>query len=166
MKTTATLAFAFAIFASACMKPSIQMPAGDARGDIVSTAIAAGSFKTLVAAVQAAGLVDVLRGKGPFTVFAPTDGAFAKLPKGTVEGLLQDKAKLAAILTYHVVPGLVRAADVVKVSSAKTVNGQSLAVKTNAEGVTIDNARVVKADIECTNGVVHVIDSVVLPRNL
>jgi uncharacterized surface protein with fasciclin (FAS1) repeats len=132
--------------------------------DIVETAVAAGSFKTLVAAVQAAGLVETLKGKGPFTVFAPTDEAFAKLPAGTVEALLKDKAKLAAILTYHVVPGDVRAAQAMKLSSAKTVNGQSLRIVVKDGNVLIDNARVVKADIATTNGVIHVIDTVVLPK--
>ena len=132
--------------------------------DIVETAVAAGSFKTLVAAVQAAGLVETLKGKGPFTVFAPTDEAFAKLPAGTVEALLKDKAKLAAILTYHVVPGDVRAAQVVKMTSAKTVNGQSLTFSTNGGSVSVDKAKVVKTDILASNGVIHVIDTVVLPR--
>lgn len=132
--------------------------------DIVETAVAAGSFKTLVAAVQAAGLVETLKGKGPFTVFAPTDEAFAKLPAGTVEALLKDKAKLAAILTYHVVPGDVRAAQAMKLSSAKTVNGQSLRIVVKDGNVLIDNAKVVKADIATTNGVIHVIDTVVLPK--
>lgn len=137
---------------------------GKPTGDIVETAIAAGSFKTLVAAVQAAGLVETLKGKGPFTVFAPTDEAFAKLPPGTVEALLKDKAKLTAILTYHVVAGDVRAAQAMKLSSAKTVNGQSLKIMTKDGSVMIDNAKVVKADIGATNGVIHVIDTVVLPK--
>lgn len=132
--------------------------------DIVETAVSAGSFKTLVAAVEAAGLVETLKGKGPFTVFAPTDEAFAKLPAGTVEALLKDKEKLAAILTYHVVAGDVRAAQAMKLSSAKTVNGQSLKVVTKDGNVMIDNAKVVKADILTTNGVIHVIDTVVLPK--
>ena len=134
--------------------------------DIVDTAISAGSFNTLVAAVKAAGLVDTLKGSGPFTVFAPTDEAFAKLPGGTVEDLLkpENKAKLQAILTYHVVPGNVMAKDVVKLTTAKTVNGQSLTVKTEEGSVMVDSAKVVKTDILCTNGVIHVIDSVVLPR--
>lgn len=135
-----------------------------ATGDIVETAVAAGSFKTLVAAVQAAGLVETLKGKGPFTVFAPTDEAFAKLPPGTLEALLKDKAKLTAILTYHVVPGDVRAAQAMKLTSAKTVNGQSLKVMTKDGAVMIDNAKVVKADIVAKNGVIHVIDTVVLPK--
>lgn len=134
--------------------------------DIVDTAVGAGSFKTLVAAVKAAGLVETLKGKGPFTVFAPTDEAFAKLPKGTLETLLkpENKAKLAAILTYHVVPGEVKAADVVKVKSAKTVQGQEVTVKVDGTTVMIDGAKVVKTDIDCTNGVIHVIDSVILPK--
>ena len=134
--------------------------------DIVDTAVAAGSFKTLAAALQAAGLVDTLKGKGPFTVFAPTDEAFAKLPAGTVKDLLkpENKEKLVAILTYHVVPGKVLAAQVVKMNSAKTVNGQSLAISVNGGTVMVNNAKVIKTDILCTNGVIHVIDSVVLPK--
>ncbi len=139
--------------------------------DIVDTAVKAGSFKTLVTAVQAAGLVDALKGEGPFTVFAPTDEAFAKLPKGTVEALLkpENKSKLQAILTYHVVPGKVMAKQVVNVSNAKTLNGQQVDVQVkNAHGksvVMIDNAKVVMTDIHCTNGVIHVIDQVILPSD-
>ncbi len=132
--------------------------------DIVDTAVAAGSFKTLAAALDAAGLVDTLKGKGPYTVFAPTDAAFAKLPEGTVEGLLKDKAKLTAILTYHVVPGKVMAADVVKLDSAKTVNGQSVAIEVVDGKVRLDNATVTQADIAASNGVIHVIDTVLLPN--
>ena len=134
--------------------------------DIVDTAVAAGSFKTLAAALQAAGLIDTLKSKGPFTVFAPTDEAFAKLPAGTVDDLLkpENKAKLVAILTYHVVPGKVLAAQVTKMSSAKTVNGESLTISVNNGSVMVDNAKVVKTDILCSNGVIHVIDSVVLPK--
>jgi len=134
--------------------------------DIVDTAVAAGSFKILATALQAAGLVDTLKGKGPFTVFAPTDEAFAKLPAGTVNDLLkpENKEKLVAILTYHVVPGNVLAAQVTKMNSAKTVNGQSLAISVNDGTVMVDNAKVVKTDILCSNGVIHVIDSVVLPK--
>lgn len=131
--------------------------------DIVDTAIAAGSFKTLVKAVQAADLVDVLKGKGPFTVFAPNDDAFAKLPAGTLEALLKDKEKLRAVLTYHVVPAKVMAADV-KTGNAKTVQGQSVALKAAGGAVTVDAARVVMADIVADNGVIHVIDSVILPK--
>ncbi len=133
--------------------------------DIVDTAVSAGSFKTLVAAVKAAGLVETLKGKGPFTVFAPTDAAFEKLPKGTVESLLkpENKDKLVAILTYHVVPGKVMAKDVVKLTAAKTVQGQEVAIKVADGKVTVDNANVVKTDIACSNGVIHVIDSVIIP---
>ncbi len=130
--------------------------------DIVDTAVAAGSFKTLATALQAAGLVDTLKGKGPFTVFAPTDEAFAKIPKADLDALLKDKAKLTAVLTYHVVPGKVMAKDV-KAGMVKTVQGGSLTVAT-AGGVTVDGAKVVKTDIVADNGVIHVIDSVVLPK--
>ena len=130
------------------------------RKDIVDTAVGAGSFKTLVAAVQAAGLVETLKGKGPFTVFAPTDEAFAKLPAGTVESLLkpENKEKLVAVLTYHVVPG-----KVVKLTEAPTVQGSKAKVKVADGTVMIDNAKVVKTDIETSNGVIHVIDAVILP---
>lgn len=133
--------------------------------DIVAVASGAGSFNTLVAAVKAAGLVETLQGTGPFTVFAPTDEAFAKLPKGTVEDLLkpENKAKLAAILTYHVVAGKVMAVDV-KTMKAKTVNGQELDSKVAAGAVTVDNAKVIKTDVAASNGVIHVIDTVVLPK--
>ncbi len=131
--------------------------------NIVETAVSAGSFKTLVTALKAAELVETLSGKGPFTVFAPTDDAFAKLPEGTVEALLQDKEKLTAILTYHVVPGNVKAADVMKLNSAKTVNGQMVTIKVMDGNVMVDEAKVIKADILCSNGVIHVIDTVILP---
>ena len=134
------------------------------KADIVATATAAGSFNTLIAALNAAGLADTLKGSGPFTVFAPTDAAFAKLPAGTVEALLKDLPKLRAILTYHVVAGQVLAKDVVKLTSAKTLQGQSLAIDTR-EGVMVDGARVVQADVLASNGVIHVIDSVVLPKS-
>ncbi len=130
--------------------------------DIVDTAVSAGSFKTLVTAVQAAGLVDTLKGPGPFTVFAPTDEAFAKVPKAQLEALLKDKAALTKVLTYHVVPGKVMAADV-KAGKVKTVQGSELTVSTMG-GVKVDNADVVKTDIVTSNGVIHVIDSVVLPK--
>jgi uncharacterized surface protein with fasciclin (FAS1) repeats len=135
-----------------------------AAADIVDTAASAGQFNTLVKAVQAAGLVDTLKGKGPFTVFAPTDEAFAKLPPGTVESLLQDKQKLTQVLTYHVVPGRVTAAQV-KPGPVKTVQGQSLRVRSEGGNVTVDNAKVIKTDVMASNGVIHVIDSVVLPSN-
>ena len=133
------------------------------KADIVDTAVAAGSFKTLVAAVQAAGLVDTLKGKGPFTVFAPTDAAFAKLPAGTVDALLKDKAKLAKILTYHVVAGKVMAADV-KDGKVASVEGGMLTLHRDAAGVTVDGAKVTTADIAATNGVIHVIDTVIIPN--
>ena len=133
--------------------------------DIVDTAAGAGTFQTLVAAVQAAGLVDTLKGDGPFTVFAPNDAAFAALPEGTVENLLkpENKDQLIAVLTYHVVPGKVTAADVVKLDSAKTVNGEAVTIAASAAGVTVDNANVIATDIEASNGVIHVIDAVILP---
>jgi uncharacterized surface protein with fasciclin (FAS1) repeats len=133
--------------------------------DIVDTAIAAGDFKTLATALQAAGLVDILKGSGPFTVFAPTDEAFAKLPPGTVENLLkpENHDKLVAVLTYHVVPGKVMARDVVKLHEAKTVNGEKVKIMTEGGKVMVDDANVIKTDIDCTNGVIHVIDSVILP---
>ncbi len=134
--------------------------------DIVDTAVAAGDFKTLATALQAAGLVDTLKGKGPFTVFAPTDEAFAKLPAGTVEDLLkpENHEKLVSILTYHVVPGKVMAKDVVKLHEAKTVNGKDVKIMAEGGKVMVDDANVVKTDIACSNGVIHVIDSVILPQ--
>ena len=134
--------------------------------DIVDTAVSAGSFKTLTAALEAAGLVETLKGKGPFTVFAPTDEAFAKLPEGTVKSLLkpENKQNLTAILTYHVVSGDVKAADVIKLSSAKTLNGQSVTIKVVGDKVLINGATVVKADIAATNGTIHVIDTVLMPK--
>ncbi len=134
--------------------------------NIVDTAVAAGQFKTLAAALGAAGLVDTLKGAGPFTVFAPTDAAFAKLPAGTVENLLkpENKAQLTAILTYHVAPGKVMAADVVKLKEAKTVNGKMLQVKVSGSDVMINDAKVTATDIAASNGVIHVIDRVVLPQ--
>lgn len=131
--------------------------------NIVETAIAAGTFNTLVTAIKAAELVETLSGTGPFTVLAPTDEAFAKLPAGTVEGLLKDIPKLKAILTYHVIAGKFMAADVIKLTTAKTVNGQSVMIA-SINGVTVDGAKVIKADIETDNGVIHVIDSVILPK--
>lgn len=130
--------------------------------NIVETAKDAASFKTLLAAAEAAGLVDTLAGDGPLTVFAPTDEAFAKLPEGTVESLLKDKAKLTEILTYHVVPGKVMAKDVLNLKKAKTVQGKELTFDTSS-GVMVDNAKVVKTDIETSNGVIHVIDTVMIP---
>jgi len=141
--------------------------AGAAQKDIVDTAVAAGTFNTLAAALQAAGLADTLKGKGPFTVFAPTDEAFSKLPAGAVESLLkpENKEKLKAILLYHVVSGDVTAAQVMKLSSAKTVNGQDLKLKVNDGTVMVNDAKVVKADVLASNGVIHVIDTVLLPKD-
>ena len=142
--------------------------AAAAEKDIVDTAVGAGSFKTLVAAVQAAGLVDTLKGTGPFTVLAPTDEAFAKLPKGTVESLLkpENKDKLVAILTFHVIPSKALAKDVVKLSgkTVKSVEGSPIAISVKGGSVYVDKAKVVKTDIACTNGVIHVIDTVILPK--
>jgi uncharacterized surface protein with fasciclin (FAS1) repeats len=141
--------------------------AGDiAKKDIVDTAVSAGEFKTLATALQAAGLVDTLKGNGPFTVFAPTDAAFAKLPDGTVESLLkpENKEKLKSILTYHVVPGTAKASDVMALDEAKTVNGQAVQFEAKEGKVMVENAQVVKADIVASNGVIHVIDTVMLPK--
>ncbi len=144
---------------------ALAMAANASAADIVDTAIAA-KFNTLVAAVKAADLVGVLKGSGPFTVFAPTDQAFAKLPAGTLETLLkpENKAKLRSILTYHVVPGKVMAKDVVKLRSAKTVDGRSLSIQVSGGAVMINGARVTKTDVAASNGVIHVIDSVILPE--
>ncbi|MCA2998098.1 MAG: fasciclin domain-containing protein [Rhodocyclaceae bacterium] len=132
-----------------------------AQKDIVDTAVAAGSFKTLVTAVQAAGLVDTLKSKGPFTVFAPTDEAFAKIPKADLDALLKDKAKLAGVLTYHVVPAKVMAKDA-KGGEVKTVNGKVIKITTD-KGVMVNNAKVIKTDVETSNGVIHAIDTVIMP---
>jgi uncharacterized surface protein with fasciclin (FAS1) repeats len=158
---TASILGLFAIVASLASGPATAQdkPAKD----IVDTAVGAGQFKTLVTAVKAADLVETLKGKGPFTVFAPTDEAFAKIPKDKLEALLKDKKALTAVLTYHVVPGKVMAADVVKLDSAKTVQGKSINIVTKDEKVTIDGANVLKTDIVCANGVIHVIDAVILP---
>jgi uncharacterized surface protein with fasciclin (FAS1) repeats len=148
------------------LSTSALMAGSHEKKDIVDTAVSAGSFNTLVAAVKAADLVDTLKSEGPFTVFAPTDDAFAKLPAGTLDDLLkpENKDKLASILTYHVVPGKVMAKDVATMKMAETVNGQSFTVSMEGENVMVDNAKVVQADIECSNGVIHVIDSVILPK--
>ena len=147
----------------AVLLAAIAFAAANAQAkDIVDTAVSAGQFNTLAAALQKAGLVDTLRGKGPFTVFAPTDAAFAKVPKDQLDALLADKAKLTAVLTYHVVPGKVLAKDV-KPGAVKTVQGSNLTVST-AGGVKVDNANVTATDIVADNGVIHVIDSVVLPK--
>ncbi|MEJ2509617.1 MAG: fasciclin domain-containing protein [Gammaproteobacteria bacterium] len=158
--------FAYAFLALVLFAVASGASAGSygkhAQKDIVDTAASAGSFNTLVAAVKAAGLVDTLKGDGPFTVFAPTDEAFAKLPPGQLEALLKDKAALTKVLTYHVVPGRVTSAQVVNLSSAKTVEGQSIRIAV-ADGVKVDDANVIKTDILASNGVIHVIDRVILP---
>jgi uncharacterized surface protein with fasciclin (FAS1) repeats len=159
-RVAAALACAAVVSLAGASRPQAQSQ------DIVDTAVAAGSFKTLAAALKAAGLVDTLKGKGPFTVFAPTDEAFAKLPAGTVEDLLkpENKQKLTQILTYHVVPGKVMAADVVKMKTAKTVNGKMVQIAVDGGTVRVDNATVIKTDIAASNGVIHVIDAVILPK--
>ena len=162
MKIACSFRTAAALAALATLT-ALPVRAADAKKDIVDTAVAAGSFKTLATALQAAGLVETLKGKGPFTVFAPTDDAFAKLPAGALDALLKDKAKLTAVLTYHVVAGKVTAADVAKLKEAKTVQGGSLRIST-ASGVRVDEASVVQTDIQAGNGVIHVIDSVLMPR--
>ena len=154
--------FAAAALAALALAPTTAQAMHHEKKDIVDTAVAAGSFKTLATALQAAGLVDTLKGKGPFTVFAPTDAAFAKIPKADLDALLKDKAKLTAVLTYHVVPGAVMAKDV-KAGNVKTVQGGMLTLGTTG-GVTVNNAKVVQADIVASNGVIHVIDTVVLPK--
>jgi transforming growth factor-beta-induced protein len=153
-------------FTTAFAVVALLAPASKA-ADIIDTAVGAGSFKTLAAALDAADLVDTLKGKGPFTVFAPTDEAFKKLPQGTVAGLLkaENKAALAGILTYHVVPGSVMAEQVVEISGATTVNGQRVDIKVGDKGVMVDGAKVITTDIKCDNGVIHVIDSVILPAD-
>lgn len=149
---------------NACWGGCTKSMATAGQADIVDTAVAAGQFQTLAAALEAAGLVETLKGDGPFTVFAPTDEAFSRLPEGTLEALLQDKSKLTAILTYHVVPGKVMAHQVAGLKSAKTVQGQSVHISTGGGGVMVDHANVVKTDVLASNGVIHVIDSVILPE--
>jgi len=154
-------------FAATVAAPLALTAVAAKAADIVDTAVSAGQFNTLVAAVQAAGLVETLKGEGPFTVFAPTDEAFAKLPAGTVENLLkpENKDQLVAILTYHVVPGKVMAADIAgKKLEAGTVQGGELSIDAMGDGVSVDEAKVIQADVEASNGVIHVIDTVVLPQ--
>jgi uncharacterized surface protein with fasciclin (FAS1) repeats len=144
--------------------PGLVSAAEPAKKDIVETAVAAEQFKTLVTAVKAADLVETLKGEGPFTVFAPTDEAFAKLPKETLQSLLKDKEALSNVLTYHVVSGKVMAADVVKLEAAETVQGTPLKIEVKSGKVTVNGANVVKTDIVCKNGVIHVIDAVLVPQ--
>ena len=166
MKTLKSMAAALALGAALLLSGTSQAVAADK--DIVDVAVEAGSFTTLVKAVQAAGLVGALKGEGPLTVFAPTDDAFAKVPKETLAALLkpENREQLKAVLLYHVVSGKVMAADVVKLSEAKTLNGQSVSIMVKDSHVTIDNAHVAKTDIAASNGVIHVIDTVILPKNL
>lgn len=151
---------AVSLFAFAATDNVSEMP----EKNIVETAVAAGQFETLVKAVKAADLVETLSGPGPFTVFAPTDDAFAKLPEGTVESLLENTDKLKAVLTYHVVAGKVMAEDVMGMDSATTVNGKDIMFTVKDGTVMVNNAKVIKADIECSNGVIHIIDTVILPK--
>ena len=155
----AAMSFAAAPVAAQMSAPAVTQP----RLDIVETAVAAGSFNTLATALRAAGLVETLKGKGPFTVFAPTDAAFARIPPDTLQAILADKARLTAILTYHVVPGAVTAAEVVKLTSATTVQGGAVTIDA-ANGVRVNDATVLTADVMASNGVIHVIDRVLLPR--
>src|SRR5687767_12752200 len=163
---SARAAFAAATIVTAACAPPQDTPATVQAGDIIRVAAGNGQFNTLVAAVKAAGLVETLQGPGPFTVFAPTDAAFAKLPAGTVEALLQDKEKLASILTYHVVAGKVLAGDIVKANGAtpKTVNGLPLDVVVRGGKVYVNGVNVVTADVQASNGVIHIIDAVLLPQ--
>ena len=154
------------IFVTAAAVAVLAAPAAVRAGetkDIVDTAVAAGNFKTLASALQAAGLIETLKGKGPFTVFAPTDEAFAKIPKADLDALIADKAKLTKVLTYHVVAGKVMASDVVKLKDAKTVEGEMVKIDAS-NGVMINKSKVVKADIQTSNGVIHVIDTVLMPQ--
>ena len=164
---TAAVTLSPSVFAGDCQKNTTTTASTCSKDkDLVAVASGADNFKTLVAAIKAAGLVETLQGTGPFTVFAPTDAAFAKLPAGTVEGLLkpENKEKLVAILKYHVVPGKVLAADV-KTMEAKTAQGQTVKLKVSDAGVMVDNANVIKTDLLADNGVIHVIDTVILPQS-
>ena len=162
MTRTLFAAAALGLVAGLAAVPAAAAPAKPEK-DVVDTAVAAGQFKTLVTAVKAADLVEALKGDGPFTVFAPTDEAFAKVPKDTLDGLLKDKKALTGVLTYHVVPGKVMAADVVKLTEAKTVQGQPIKITVVDGKVKVNDANVIKTDIECKNGVIHVVDGVILP---
>jgi len=164
MKRTLLVAAVVGLIAGVGGGPSgPALRADESRKDIIDTAAGAAQFKTLVAAVQAAGLAETLKGEGPFTVFAPTDEAFRKIPQAKLDELLKDKKALAAVLTYHVVPGKVMAADVVKLDSAKTVHGKAIRIAVKDGNVTVNGANVTKTDIVCANGVIHVIDTVILP---
>jgi uncharacterized surface protein with fasciclin (FAS1) repeats len=164
MKSKLTGWMLAAACAMAVMVAPISAKDGGSNRDIVETAVAAGSFTTLAKALEAAGLVDTLKGAGPFTVFAPTDEAFAKLPAGTLEALLKDKAKLKSILLYHVVAGKVMAKDVVGLKSAKSVQGSGIKVTAANGKVRVNNANVIKTDVAASNGIIHVIDTVIMPK--
>ena len=167
MKSLRTIALAAALVVPgslAAQEAQGYAETAAASGDIIETAIAAGSFKTLAKAINAAGLTETLKAEGPYTVFAPTDEAFAKLPKGALDELLKDKAKLTAVLTYHVVPGKVTSQEVAGMTSAKTVNGQELSIKAREGKVKVNKANISAADIAATNGVIHVIDQVLMPK--
>ncbi len=162
ISSTMVLAFALALTTTVFAQTAKK----DAKKDIVETAVAAGSFKTLATALTEAGLIETLKGKGPFTVFAPTDAAFAKIPKATLDGLLKDKEALKKVLLYHVVAGKVVAKDVMTMNGkgAKTVEGSEAMIKIDGKTVMVDAAKVEKTDIECSNGVIHVIDTVIMPK--
>jgi len=162
--TAAAIAFAALLIAGPAGAQMGEDRTAAPTSDIVDVAVSAGSFNTLAAALEAAGLVETLKGEGPFTVFAPTDEAFAKLPEGTVEALLADKEKLTAILLYHVVPGRVTSSQVVELDKATTANGQDVRIKVRYGSVYVNGAKVVTADVEASNGVIHVIDKVILPE--
>ena len=165
MKALRTIAFASVLVAPGTLAcQDAQGYSEPATRDIIETAAAAGSFNTLAAAIEAAGLTETLKGEGPFTVFAPTDEAFAKLPDGTLDALLKDKDKLTAIVTYHVLPGRVTSVDVAGLSSAKTVNGTDLAITVQDGKVIVGQATVTQTDIAASNGVIHVVDQVLLPQ--
>lgn len=166
MKNLKVLGLAMVFCAASGVLPPQEKDADAAQMDIVDTAVAAGSFTTLAKALTEADLIGTLKEAGPYTVFAPTDEAFAKLPAGTLEGLLKDKTKLKKVLLYHVVAGAVKAADVVKLSEAATAEGQMIKIVAGANGVTINEANVIKTDIEASNGVIHVIDAVIIPKDL
>ena len=161
---TLSSAWLLVSFAALNVNADMKMTSMPASKDIVDTAVGSGEFNTLTKALQAADLVKTLKGKGPFTVFAPTDEAFGKLPPGALDELLKNKKKLAAILTYHVVPGSITSEQVVKLKGAKTVNGQRVNISAMNGNVMVDNANVVKVDIKASNGVIHVIDSVMMPK--
>ncbi|QGJ70346.1 Uncaracterized surface protein containing fasciclin [Planctomycetales bacterium 10988] len=160
---TAALSFAMAALISVPTATAEECASKQSK-DIVETAVSAGSFNTLAQALEAAGLVEALQGDGPFTVFAPTDEAFENLPPGALENLLQNPEKLKSVLTYHVVSGKVPAKKAMKLSSAPTLNGQSIEISTQGDMVMINQAKVIKADIHCSNGIIHVIDQVILPE--